>query len=217
MKVYGQLEKAILEKLASDPATGVEGQVYFNTTDKAARVYRNGAWTPMGATSSSLAQDVASSASAGTSVDSARADHVHKGVHSVAKNGSSQLFGDVTFSQGSNVTITQVGNDLTIAATAPGAGAVVSPGSYPVTLSASDDGKTLLIDTTAARTINAFAASANFRITLKDKTGTAQEFPITFVRSGSQKIEGLSADYVMEANWGEWNLAFDGTDWFLSN
>jgi len=162
-------------------------------------------------------QDVGSAGSPGVSTSPAPADHVHEGVHSVSKNGSSQIFGDVTLSAGSNVTITQVGNDISFSATAPGAGAVESPASYPVTLSASDDGKTLLIDTSAARTINAFAASANFRITIKDKTGTAQIYPITFVRSGSQKIEGLSANYVMEANWGEWGLAFDGTDWFLSN
>jgi hypothetical protein len=33
--------------LASDPATGSEGQLYFNTTDDVVRVYANGAWTEL--------------------------------------------------------------------------------------------------------------------------------------------------------------------------
>jgi hypothetical protein len=33
--------------LASDPATGSEGQLYFNTTDDVVRVYANGVWTEL--------------------------------------------------------------------------------------------------------------------------------------------------------------------------
>jgi hypothetical protein len=33
--------------LASDPATGSEGQLYFNTTDDVVRVYANGEWTEL--------------------------------------------------------------------------------------------------------------------------------------------------------------------------
>jgi hypothetical protein len=33
--------------LASDPATGSEGQLYFNTTDDVVKVYANGAWTEL--------------------------------------------------------------------------------------------------------------------------------------------------------------------------
>lgn len=42
--------------------------------------------------------------------------HTHAGVHSVAKNGSAQILGDATFSEGANVHLTQVGNDIEIAA-----------------------------------------------------------------------------------------------------
>ena len=44
------------------------------------------------------------------------------GVASVSKNGSAQLHGDVTLSQGSNVTLTQSGQDISIAATGGEAG-----------------------------------------------------------------------------------------------
>jgi len=55
-------------------------------------------------------------AAVGVSTYVARADHAHEGIHSVKKTGSPQLFGDVTFTEGSNVSIAQVGNDLTISA-----------------------------------------------------------------------------------------------------
>ena len=60
------------------------------------------------------ATDVASAGAAGVSTDMARADHAHRGVASVAKFGSSQLFGDVTFTPGTGITINQVGQDLEI-------------------------------------------------------------------------------------------------------
>lgn len=75
---------------------------------------------------SSAAQDVGSTGAAGVGTDSARSDHVHRGVHSVAKNGSAQLFGDVTLSAGSNVTLTQTGQDIQIASTGGGGGGISS-------------------------------------------------------------------------------------------
>lgn len=74
------------------------------------------------ALSSTAPADIASSAVTGTGTTTARADHVHRGVFSVHKNGSAQLFGEITLSQGTNITITQSGNDLSIAATGGGGG-----------------------------------------------------------------------------------------------
>jgi len=37
--------------LGSDPGSGVEGQIYFNTTSDKLRIYANGAWTDVGAAS----------------------------------------------------------------------------------------------------------------------------------------------------------------------
>lgn len=42
------------------------------------------------------------------------------GVSSVSKSGSAQLTGDVTLSQGANVTLTQIGNDIAIASSGTG-------------------------------------------------------------------------------------------------
>ena len=33
--------------LASDPASGSEGQLYYNTTDDILKIYVNGAWSPI--------------------------------------------------------------------------------------------------------------------------------------------------------------------------
>lgn len=59
--------------------------------------------------------DIGSSASIGSSTEAAKADHVHRGVLSVAKNGSSSLYGAVTLSGGTNITLTQSGQDISIA------------------------------------------------------------------------------------------------------
>ena len=64
-------------------------------------------------TSSSPAE-VAGTAAVGVATDVARSDHAHRGVHSVAKNGSAQLFGDVTFTAGTGITLNQVGQDIEI-------------------------------------------------------------------------------------------------------
>jgi hypothetical protein len=68
--------------------------------------------------SSFAPQDVASAAVVGTSGSAARGDHVHRGVHSVAVSGQSQIFGDMTLVQGSNITLTQTSGSVTFAATA---------------------------------------------------------------------------------------------------
>jgi hypothetical protein len=68
------------------------------------------------------AQDVGSTGSAGVATDSARSDHVHRGVSSVSKNGSAQLYGNVTFSAGAGITITQTLQDIQIAGSGGGGG-----------------------------------------------------------------------------------------------
>jgi hypothetical protein len=69
--------------------------------------------------------EVAGSAAVGVATDIARSDHAHRGVHSVSKSGSSQLFGDVTLSAGTNITLTQAGQNIEIASTGGGGGATI--------------------------------------------------------------------------------------------
>ena len=46
-----QLNNAAIQSLATDPGTAVEGQIYFNTVVHDLKVYANGAWKEVGATS----------------------------------------------------------------------------------------------------------------------------------------------------------------------
>lgn len=70
--------------------------------------------------SGSAPTDVGSANAAGSDTLAPKRDHVHKGVHSVAKSGAAALYGDVTLSAGTNVTLTEAGNDISIAAAAGG-------------------------------------------------------------------------------------------------
>lgn len=76
------------------------------------------------ALSSTSPAAVAGTAAVGTGTTSARSDHAHVGVHSIAKSSgdTTQLFADVTVTAGSNMTITRSGNDLSFASTAAGSG-----------------------------------------------------------------------------------------------
>ena len=46
-----QLNNAAIQNLAADPSGAVEGQIYFNTVDHDLKIYANGAWKEVGATS----------------------------------------------------------------------------------------------------------------------------------------------------------------------
>ena len=43
-----QLELPVMHNLATDPASGEEGQLYFNTTADILKVYANGNWVEVG-------------------------------------------------------------------------------------------------------------------------------------------------------------------------
>lgn len=98
------------------------GSIYLRTQNASTAVYQktdNGSstnWTPFTTVGSVAPSDVNTSGSVGTSALAARADHQHRGVTSVAKNGSAALFGAVTLSQGTGITLTQTGNDIAVAA-----------------------------------------------------------------------------------------------------
>jgi hypothetical protein len=80
-----ELQNAVIQNLASAPASPVAGQVYFNTTDDVIYFYDGAAWVstkdaaiPFGTgQSSSLA--IGGSATDGVSTNVARADHTHAG------------------------------------------------------------------------------------------------------------------------------------------
>lgn len=48
-----------------------------------------------------------------------------------------------------------------------------------------------------------------------DTSGTLNANPVTLVRFGSEKIEGIAASRLLQTNWGFWQLTTNGVDWFL--
>lgn len=90
-----------------------------------------------------------------------------------------------------------------------------SGGSYPLTLTTANDGQVILIDTTAARTINLLAPVAGFKVTFVDISGLAGTNAVTLHRAASERIAGLTSDFLLEANFGRWTITTDGIDWFF--
>jgi len=75
--------------------------------------------------------DIATSSNAGSGTDVSRADHIHRGVRSISTTGQPEIVGDSTFSEGTNITLTQVGNTITIDSTGV-PGSLLALGVLPV-------------------------------------------------------------------------------------
>lgn len=73
----------------------------------------------------------------------------------------------------------------------------------------------LLVNTSAARTINLPDPTTRRIFVIKDVIGSANTNAITLNRNGSEDIEGLAANRDLEADWGEWKLISDGSDWYF--
>jgi hypothetical protein len=71
------------------------------------------------------------------------------------------------------------------------------------------------VDTSAARTLTMPAPVAGKMFMVKDVTFSAQTNNITFLQSGSEKLENVAGSYVMTANGGAITWASNGTDWFI--
>lgn len=89
--------------------------------------------------------------------------------------------------------------------------------SLPYTILNTDGGSIFLIDTTSgAGTITLPASpTANLRFKIKDIGGVFSSNPVTVARAGSENIELLASNYLLQADFGEWEFVTNGTDWFI--
>ena len=53
------------------------------------------------------------------------------------------------------------------------------------------------------------------KFTFKDVSGILSTANVTIERFGTEKIETVAADFVLDVDFGSWNLVSDGTDWFF--
>lgn len=63
-----ELQNAVVQNLATDPESAVDGQIYYNTASDRLRVYANGSWSDVGAVTSvsGTANEISVSASTGS-------------------------------------------------------------------------------------------------------------------------------------------------------
>lgn len=95
----------------------------------------------------------------------------------------------------------------------PGTGqlSVDAPASYPYSITSADSETVLVVDTTAARTLSLPSATVTMTVVIKDGNGQAQTNPITIEPDGTDTIEGVNADYVIDWNNASIWLISDGT------
>ena len=91
---------------------------------------------------------------------------------------------------------------------------VVRPSTFPHTVVKNT---TILVDTTAARSLQLPEPAAGLSFRVKDITGSASSFNITILRYGTEKIEAVSTNKVLNTNFGAWEFTSDGVDWFITS
>ncbi len=78
------------------------------------------ATTAANVTSTVTPSDVATAPAIGVSVEAARADHAHEGLHSIAANMNPEIYGDAKLIAGVGISLEQVGSEITLKSTAEG-------------------------------------------------------------------------------------------------
>jgi len=90
-------------------------------------------------------------------------------------------------------------------------------GDYAMDSSQTDH--TIMVQASASpRIITLPTASSSWqgrRVKLIDELGASEAYPITIRPVGTQKINGLNADYIVASDYGQWELTSWGLNWFL--
>ncbi len=74
----------------------------------------------------------------------------------------------------------------------------------------------LVVDATSyTLTLPAPATMLGAIFKIKDVSGKLSDFPVLLARNGSELFELLAGDYLLEANYGEWTIFCDGTNYYL--
>lgn len=94
----------------------------------------------------------------------------------------------------------------------------IEPAAGAVTVDDTDQGKLFLVNSTAG----AFnfilpnpAVNAGLRFRIRDVGGKLSTNPITLQRFASEGISGLAANYLLESDFGTWEVVCDGTNYYL--
>jgi hypothetical protein len=175
-----------------------------------------------GASFGSNATEVGNASAGGSSSSNSRADHVHKGVHSLTAAGSNALYGDVNVAAGSGIAVTQSGQTVTITNTGTssggGSGTLTTieevdgnPTSSAVTKLVLPNGTLSYVGTVATYTPAASAGGTTFPTIVQAKTaGTAA----TSLTLDATPVSGHSLVLVSNATTGQISsVASTNTTW----
>lgn len=105
--------------------------------------------------------------------------------------------GDLYYVNGAGTAV-QVTSGSSVVSTGSGALSLTTPGAYPYSVTSANAQTVVLVDTTAARTINLPAATTAITFYLKDSDGTAQTNNITVVPDGTDTVDGANANYIID-------------------
>jgi len=124
--------------------------------------------------------------------------------------------GNATVSSTSGDVLLTAGDEITMT------GKIIFPSksvtATPYTVDTTTKDYVVLIDTATiagAVTINLPTGATGRVITFKDVGGSANTYNITLTRAGSESIEGVASNYVMDADYQAVTLACYGSDWFI--
>jgi hypothetical protein len=108
------------------------------------------------------------------------------------------------------------GTTVNVSGLGSGYWSVSLPGGYPYSVTSADDHRILMVNTSAARTLNLPAATTAMYFQAKDITGTAGTNNISVVPDGTDTIDGVNATYVVNSNYAALGFISDGaSSWFV--
>ena len=110
----------------------------------------------------------------------------------------------------------QITSGTSVLSAITGAFTATTPGAYPYTVVAGDAQRILLVDTTAARTINLPLATTALLFAIKDVSGQASTNNISVVPNGTNTIDGVNATRALNDNFGWTFFISDGvSNWSM--
>ena len=78
-----------------------------------------------------------------------------------------------------------------------------------------ETGKLYNINISAAINITLPTLGNNIIFTIKDVSGSLSTNNATLIRNGSESIDGLPVNRILETNFGSWTIYSDGSNWFI--
>jgi len=143
--------------------------------------------------------DIGSANAEGSATSFVRSDHVHEGVHTIKKTAGADIHGDITLSEGANVTLTQVGNDIEIASAAGGATGLNIKADTEIVGNFTGNPKQATVTFTAAY------ADANYSVTANAVTGGTKSFIVTILSKTASgftlALNSNTTTDLVEVNW----------------